>query len=239
MLHEQRVERDPVRSVQDVAETGLGLGRGPRADDPEPVDDPVDVGIDGDRRDAVAEDEHAVRGLRPDPREIGQRLEGRGDLPSVPREERPGAVADDPGLHVVETGRPDQRFDRPGGGAGERRGVGVAREQAGARGIGVRVAGPLGKDRTDEHLERVLGVVSQVRRAPVPGPVEGAQPIEDRLPVGSLGSHRRAAHSASLAATPPATGTWEAATGAGGPSPGSERSGSSDAREPRNSSPTR
>ncbi len=160
MLDEQRIEGDPVAPVEEFAEPGLGLLGPVRADDPQPIRDAVDVGVDRDRRDPVREDEHAVRGLRADPRQRGQLVERRRDRPPEPVEERARAVPDRARLDVVESGPTDQGFDRPGRGAGERRGVGVAGEQARRRDIGVLVARALGEDRSDQDLKRVLGVVA-------------------------------------------------------------------------------
>jgi hypothetical protein len=89
VLNEERVEGDPVTGVDPLAEGGFGLlGRaGPH--DAEAVRDPMDVRVDGDRRDPVAEDEHAVRGLGPDPGEGDERLELPRNGPSEPVEDLP------------------------------------------------------------------------------------------------------------------------------------------------------
>ena len=222
MLDEQRVDRDPVAGVYGRAEALLGLLRGRRAHDPEAVGDPVDVGVDGDRRDPVAEDEDAVRGLRPDAGQREQRLVVPGHRSPVLLEDRPRARADDPALRPVEADRPHDRLEHPRVGSGERPRVREPCEEPGARDVGVRVARPLGEDRPDEHLERVLGVVAQVRPAPVPGAVERREPVEQELPV-ERPRLPRAGHGCS----------------GGGPWPGSLRSGSSVAPSSRRSSPTR
>ena len=239
MLDEERVERDPVLRVEHLAQRRFGLLGGPGPHDAEPVRDAVDVRVDRDRRDPVAEDEDAVRRLRADPGQRRQRLEAARDLPVEPVEHRRGAGPDHAGFDPVEAGRPDQRLEVGRTRPGERRGVGVAREEARARDVGVRVARPLREDRADQHLERVLGVVAQVRRAPVPGPVELREPVEDLFPLpgGEAGGRRH----------PPPPGGERALgrpEGSAGPGsavsrPGSERSGSSSPFFARRSSPTR
>lgn len=96
-------------------------------------------------------------------------------------------------------------------------------EELGARPVGRRIAGPLGEDRPDKDLERVLGVVSKIGDPPVAPAVERAQPVEDRLPWERI----RCGHS-----RPPE---------GGGVDPGSERSGSSSppGSSARRSSPIR
>jgi len=233
VLDEQRVHRDPEARVDPLAERRLRLLGRPGPDDAEPVRDPVDVRVDRDRRDPVAEDEHAVRGLRPDPGERDELVERARDRPSEPPEDLAGAGADDPRLDPVEPSRADEplQLGRPGPGEGRR--VREPAEQERARPVGVRVARALGEDRADEHLERVLGMVPQVRPPPVPGPVERAQAVEEPLPVergrrGS-GTHR---------CSPPPR--WAlAASRTAVVSPGSERSGSSRSSGSRRSSPTR
>ena len=238
MLDEERVEGDPVPGVDDLPETGLRLRRGPGPEDPEAVDDAVDVGIDRDRRYRVAEDEDAVRGLRADPGERGQLVERPGNHSSEALEELPGALSDRPPLDVVEAGRADQSLDRPGIRPRERRGVRVPREELGARDVRVRVPCPLGEDRSDEDLERVLGVVPEVGRAPVAGPVERREPVEDRLPEAGP-RRRRRTHRNEPAPTRSRSAGAGRDAGTTDPRPGSERSGSSDARLPFRSSPTR
>jgi hypothetical protein len=226
VLDEQRVERYPVAPVDDPGELGLGLLGALRSDDPEPVGDPVHVGVDRDRGDAVAEDEDAVRRLRADVGEAHERVELPRHRAAEFREDRPRAVAHRAALHPVETRRADERLDLGRGGRGERRRVGEPGEEAGARGVGVRVARPLREDRADQHLERVLGVVPEVRGPPVARAVERRQPVEDRLPVprGEAGHGH---------------GRVRGALGAVS-IPGSERSGSSSAPpSARRSSPTR
>ena len=239
MLHEQRVKGYPVRRVDHLPERGFGLLGGPRPDHAEPVRDPVHVGVDRDRRDAVPEHEHAVRGLRPDARERREEVERAGDLALETVEDRPGARADDPGLHPVEPGRTDQRLEAPRARPGERWRVGVAREEPGARDVGVRVPGPLREDRADQHLERILGVVPQVRGPPVPGAVERRQPVQDLLPVGRTEA-RRGIHGSGLARGPErARPGAEFASSVVRSRPGSERSGSSSPFLLRMSSPMR
>jgi hypothetical protein len=119
----------------------------------------VHVGVDRDRRDPVAEDQHAVRGLRADARERRQLLEG---LRYRTVEPVPDLSRDDPehaGLHVVEAGHPDERLDVGALRAGERGSVREPGEETRARDVRVRVARALREDRADEDLERVLGVV--------------------------------------------------------------------------------
>lgn len=233
MLHEQRVEGDPVLPREDLAQPRLGLLGRPGANDTEAIRDPVDVGVDRDRGNAVAEDEHAVRRLRPDRRERRQRFEGARHDPAEPGEDLPRARPDRTGLGVVEPRSPDQRLDRPGGGAGEGGRVGKAGEEPRAGRVGRLVPGPLGEDRPDQHLERILGVVPEVRGPPVPREVQLREPVEDRFPVGggelAQRDRPRAAGRGGLSV---------AASGGRGPTPGSERSGSSGSpRTSRNSSP--
>ena len=233
MLDEEGVHGDPEPWVDPVPEGGLRLFGRPGPHDPEPVRDPMDVGVDRDRRDPVAKDEDAVRGLRTDPGKRDELVERAGDRAPEPLEELPRARPDHPGLHAVEAGRADERLHLRGAGAGEGRCVREAGEQPGARPVGVRIARPLGKYCPDEHLERVLGVVAQVRPSPVARAVERAQAVEQPFPVerraGSPSGHRGPL-------------SWEG-TRTSGPvaaaSPGSERSGSSRSSAPRRSSPIR
>ncbi len=238
MLDEQRIERNPVLRVDDRPQRLLGLFGALRAYHAEAVRDPVDVGIDGNGGDPVAEDEHAVRGLGTDAGERRELLVGTGDDPVEPGEQGARAVAHDAGLHVIESRRPDERLDRGGAGRGERRRVRVPCEQEGARAVGVRVLRPLGEDRPDHHLERVLGVVAQVRTAPVARAVERRQPVEHRFPFGRPETRRAAHRRARVRAGAPGRPSSPASTFGGAPSPGSERSGSSWSA-PRRSSPTR
>lgn len=231
MLDEERVERQPVPLGEPAAQRRLGrLGRiGPH--DPEAVREPVDVGVDRDPRDPVAEDQHAVRRLRADARQRRELRERPRDGPSESIEDRPGAGADDPGLRPVEPHRVDPAFHLERGGRGERRGVREPREQARRRDVRLLVPRPLREDRPDQDLERVLGVVAQVRPPPVPRPVERREPVEELLPVERRGrrrAHGRAPGRAGAAAPPGAVSV-----------PGSERSGSSAASAGRTSSPIR
>ena len=226
MLDEERIEGDPVAAVDDARQRRFGLLGALRPHDAEPVRDPVDVGVHGDRRDAVAEDEDAVRRLGSD---VGQAHQG-GILPRDDAaelgEDRLRAVPDGPALDPIEAGRPDERLDRVGRGRGERGRVGEPGEQPGARGVGVRVARALGEDRPDQHLERILGVVPQVRGPPIARAVQRREPVEDRLPVAGGEPRRRHVR--------PRADTGAVST------PGSERSGSSSAPPScRRSSPTR
>ncbi len=235
MLHEQRVDRDPVLARQHVPQTELRLLRAPGPDDTEAVRDPVHVRVDRDRGDVVAEDEHAVRGLRADPGKARQLLERPGHGAAEPVEHLARAVADEPRLRVVEPGLADQRLDLRRSGRREAGRVGESREQAGARPIGRLVARALGEDGADHHLERVLGVVPQVRGPPLPPVVEGGEPVEHRDPVeiGRRGHERRL--DVARAGDGGAVGS-----GGRGPTPGSERSGSSwRPCASRSSSPTR
>jgi hypothetical protein len=66
VLDEERIDRDPVARIDRLAESRFGLFGSPGPDDAETVRDAVHVGVDRDRRDPVAEDEDAVRGLGAD-----------------------------------------------------------------------------------------------------------------------------------------------------------------------------
>ncbi len=227
MLDEQRVQRDPVPNVDRLPQGRLGLLGALRPHDPEAVRDPVDVRVDGDRGDPVPEDEHAVRRLRSDAAESGEGrvVPGRDPAELVP--DRARDLPDYLRLRPVEPRRPDETLHLGGRRAREGVRVGVPGEQGRARAVGVRVLRPLREDRPDQDLERVLGVVAQVRPAPVAGPIELRQPVEDKLPVERRpGGHRP---SGGAAGDP----------GAGRSCPGSERSGSSAVSGPRISSPTR
>ena len=239
MLHEERVERDPVPRIDARPQACFGLGRGARSDDAQAVRDAVHMRVDRDRRDRIAEHEDAVRRLRPDARQRGQLVERSRHVPSEPVEERSGARADRPRLDPVEPGRADQALDRPGIGPGERRGVRIATEELRARDVRVRVPGPLGQDRAHQDLEGVLRVVAEVRGAPVSRPIQLGEPVEDGLP--ELGAQRRrGAHRTDPAPTRSVSlGARRASDGRRVPRPGSERSGSSEARPPLSSSPTR
>jgi hypothetical protein len=226
VLDEQRVQRDPVLLRHHPGERLLGLFGGPGVHDAEPVRDPVDVGVDGDRGDAVAEDEDAVRRLRSDPRELEQGGEVARHDPVEAVADLDRALPDLARLHPIEAGDPDERLDLFGARRGERARVGEPSEQPGARDVGVRVARALGEDRPDEDLERILRVVPEVRASPIPGTVQCGETVQDRLPRERgrpARRHRRFPASGGRASTP-----------------GSERSGSS-SYDPsaRRSSPTR
>jgi hypothetical protein len=233
VLDEEGVERDPVAGGDHPLERRFGLLRAPGPNEPEPVRDPVDVRIDGDRGQPVAEDEDAPGGLRPDPREGDQLAARARDLAAVALEELPGARTDPSRLGPIEPDRPDQRLELGDRRPGERPGVRVPGEQRGRGDVRRLVAGPLGEDRADEHLERVLRVVAQVRDPPVPRPVEAREAIEDRLPI------ERAGRRGGQAPLPGPAGPRERRGGRAPSRPGSERSGSSPPAAPRSSSPTR
>jgi hypothetical protein len=239
VLDEERVERDPVPFGDDLPQLCLRLYGGPRPHDPEPVRDAVDVGVHRDRGDRVAEDEDAVRGLGSDPPDRLELRERPRDDPAEPVADLACALADHPGLRMVEAGLPDQGFDlaRIGGGEGGR--VRVPGEQSGARDVGVRVAGALREDGADQHLEGILGVVPQVRTSPVAPAVERAQPVEELVPPHPV-RPREYGHDRPTVRREPAGGSTPAGSGTCSPRPGSERSGSSIASEAaRKSSPTR
>jgi hypothetical protein len=233
VLDQERVHGDPVPSVDRLPQRRLGLLRRARADDPQSVRDPVDVGVDGDRRDPVTEDENAVRGLRPDAGQGDQLIERLRNRSPEPLEDFAGDDPEHPRLHPVESGRADERLDLRATRPGEGPRIGEPGEQPRARDIGVRVPCPLGEDRSDEHLERVLGMVTQVRASPVPGVVERTEPVEQTLPVERSG-RLRVRHPAPL--RPPASTAVERLELE---TPGSERSGSSTSSPSRRSSPTR
>jgi hypothetical protein len=227
VLDQERVERKPEPLGKDATERLLGLFGGPGPHHPESIGETVDVGVDRNPREAVAEHQHAVRRLRPDPRqrrELGERP--RND-PAEPVEDLAGALPDEPGLGTIEADRMDQRLDHPRRRRGQRGGVRILREQARGRHVGLLVARALGEDRPDQHLERVLRVVAEVRGPPVARPVELAQPIEEPLPVVRPGKGR--VH------RPVLRGDAAGAVSV----PGSERSGSSAVSFERTSSPIR
>ena len=226
MLHQERVQRDPVPGRDRPPQLRLGLLRALGADQPEPVRDPVDVGVDRDRRDPVAEDQDAVRGLRSDPGKARERREVARHRPLEPRQDLRRAAADRARLRAVESRAPDQRLDLLDRRGGERLGGTEPREKGGARDVGRLVPGALGEDRPDQDLERVLGVVPEIGDPPVAGAVVPAEPVEDRGPREPRGRHGR-----------------PAPIGSPGPArPGSERSGSSRSApgvRARRTSPTR
>lgn len=90
----------------------LRLFRRPGADHTEAVRDAVDVRVHRDRGDPVAEDEHAIRGLRSDAREREQLFQRAGDLSAPSFEKDPSTLTDDLRLGVVEAGEADQPLDR-------------------------------------------------------------------------------------------------------------------------------
>jgi len=230
VLDEERVQRHPVPLGDDLPQDGLGLLGAPGPGDPQPLGDPVHVGVDRHRRDAVAEDKDAVRGLRSDAGERGQRGEFSWDGPPEPLEQRLGARPDRAGLGVVEADRADAPLDFGDRRAREAGGVREPAEQRGRGDVGLLVPGTLREDRADEHLERVLRVVAEVRPAPVPRVVERREAVQEPLPVdrGRAGRRHRAG---SRPATRRSVGrpSW----------PGSERSGSSLCPRGSRSSPTR
>ena len=231
MLDEERVHRDPVAGVDPLPKRRLGLIGRTGPDDAEAVGDPVDVGVDRDRRDPIPEDQHAVRGLRSDARQRDERVVLLRDLAAEPVEDLASDPTDHPGLHPVEPGHPDQRLDlrRPSVGQGLR--VREPGEQLRAGGIGVGVPRPLREDGADQDLERVLGVVAQVRAAPVAGMIERREAIEQPFPIELRGP--------GPPRQPLALPSRPGVAGATAETPGSERSGSSVSSAPRSSSPTR
>jgi hypothetical protein len=232
VLDEQRVHGDPEALVHPLPERRLGLLGSPGPNDAEPVRDAMHVRIDRYRGDPVAEDEHAVRGLRPDTTDRHELLEGSryGAVETV--EDIASARPDHARLHVVEPGPSNERFDLGGRRAGERDRVREPGEQPGARRVRVRIAGALGEDCPDEDLERVFGVVAQIRPTPIPRAVKRAQAVEEPLPIERGG--RGTLHPGPLRGE----GADEVAV-AGPVTPGSERSGSSGSPSARRSSPTR
>jgi hypothetical protein len=235
VLHEQGVERDPVALGEPGPQPFLGLLRRAGPNDSQPVRDPVDVGIDRDGRDSVAEDEDAIRGLRTDPGKGDELLERVGNLSGEPVEYRPSAGPEGPRLLPVESDDSDERLDLRRGSPRERRSIGIPREEPGRRDVGLLVAGPLGKNRSDQHLERVLGMIPQIRGPPIPYPVERRETVQEELPVEF--GRTVSAHGA-------LRGEFLGRTEVGsvprfGPMPGSERSGSSASWADRTSSPTR
>jgi len=193
VLDEQRVDGDPEARVHPLAELRFGLLGRSGAHDAETVGDAMHVGVDRDRRDPVPEDQDAVRGLGTDARKGGELLEGPGHGTAEALEDLVRDLPEDPRLHVIEAGHPDERLDLGAPRSGERGRVREPSEEARARDVRVRVARSLGEDRADQHLERVLGVVPKVRATPVPRPVEGAEPVEEAFPVerdrGALARH--------------------------------------------------
>ncbi len=143
MLDQERVERDPVASGDGATERLFRLFRGAGAHEPEPVRNTVDVGVDRDRRDPVAEDQDAVRRLRPYPREARELGKGTGDVSMKALENRSSAPRQDTGLRAVEPGRPDQGLEVGRTRAREELRVRVAREQPGAGDVGRLVPRPL------------------------------------------------------------------------------------------------
>jgi len=231
VLYEQRIDRDPVPAVDRPGERPLGLLGRAGAHDAQPVRDPVDVGVDRDRRDPVPEDEHAVRRLRPHAPQARQFLERLRDDPAEAPEDLARDLADDAGLGVVEPGSSDQRLDGRGGRAGQGGRIGVLGEQSRARDVGRLVPGPLGEYRPDQYLERVLGVIAQVGGPPIAGAVEARQSVEQGLPVERSVGH--------AAPAPRRDRRPEGAGSDGSVTPGSERSGSSLDPDGRKSSPMR
>jgi len=220
VLNEQGIQRDPESFRDRPAEGLLGFFGSTGTYDSETVRDPMDMGVDRDRGDSVAEDENAVRGLRTDPAQAGQLLERAGNLAAEPVEELSRARSDDPRLHPIEPGGADQRLDLPRARTGEAGCVGKSSEQERARSVGVRVPRALREDRADQHLERVLRMVAQVRATPISGPVERAQPIEKAFPIDPGRAARR--HARVLRPV-----VASSRVSVGWLTPGSERSGSS------------
>ncbi len=222
MLDQERVDGDPVPLGDGGPEGGLRLLGGLRPDHAEPVRDPVDVGVDRHPRDPVPEHEHAVRGLGADAWERRQLLEGLGDDAPEPLEDLPRRRPDRPRLGVVEIDLANPGLDPPNRRLRKARRIREACEESRRRGVGALVPRPLGEDRADQYLERVLGMVAEVRDPPVAGVIERAEPVEERLPVERRVPRHRC-------------------TTSGDPTPGSERSGSSAGRPSTSaiSSPTR
>ena len=83
-------------------------------DEAEPVGDPVDVGVHGDRRLVEPVDQDAVRGLPSDRVKGEQALQVVGDLPAELFDDLLGDPYHVPGLDVVEPHRPYQLLHLPG-----------------------------------------------------------------------------------------------------------------------------
>lgn len=160
MLDEEGVERNPVPLGHHFPELRFGLRGSTRPDDAEAIRDSVNVGIDGDRRDPVAEHQDAVRGLGTNAGERDELVIRPGHDTAETREELLGDRSNDPGFRMVEAGRPDEGLDLGLAGPGQRPRVRKFGEQLVARPIGVLVPSPLREDRADQNLERVLRVVS-------------------------------------------------------------------------------
>ena len=222
MLHEQGVERYPEPARDDLSKARFRLLGGTRADHAEAIGDAMDVGVHGDRRNPVTENEDTVGRLRPYRGQRYELLEGLRNRPRETVEDFGRARAQRPSLGAIEPRTVDERLDLACGGSSERLRIGVAREEAGAGRVGRLVAGPLREDGADEDLERALRVVSKVGLPPIPGMVEGGEAVEHALPVDL----RPLRHGAL-----PRAGRWDGVGGSSatgrGPKPGSDRSGSS------------
>lgn len=233
MLDEQRVHGDPKAWVHPFPQGRLGLFGSAGPHDAEPVRDAMHVRVHRDRRDAVPEDEHAVGGLRSDAGKRGEFLERPGHGAAETVEDLLRARPDRARLHPIVSGRADERLDLGRLRSGQRDRVREPGEQPGARMGGVRVPRTLGEDRPDEDLERVLGVVTEVRPSPIPSSVEPAESVEEPLPI-ERGRAGRAFHP-----DPVRFAACDENAGAGAGTPGSDRSGSSLSSPERRSSPTR
>jgi hypothetical protein len=110
VLHEERIERDPVPAIHDLPQPPLRfLGRA-RSHDPEPVGDPMDMRVDRDRRDPVSEHQDAVGRLRPDAGQRGQLLQRPGNLTVEPIQDLLSDLADRSRLDPVEPRSVDESF---------------------------------------------------------------------------------------------------------------------------------
>src|SRR2546429_3726642 len=105
---EELIDVKPEFFRDGLHETLFRLFRGFRADQTEPVADPVHVGVRGNPRFAEPVHEHAVRRLRPDLRKRNQFLVGPGDCAAVLIEEDPAHVLNLERLLAVEADRLDQ-----------------------------------------------------------------------------------------------------------------------------------
>src|SRR5436305_1375161 len=105
---EELIDVKPEFFRDGLHETLFRLFRGFRADQTEPVADPVHVGVRGNPRFAEPVHEHAVRRLRPDLRKRNQFLVGPGDCAAVLIAEDPAHVLNLERLLAVEADRLDQ-----------------------------------------------------------------------------------------------------------------------------------
>src|SRR5207245_1718093 len=133
------------------------------AGEPEPLGDPEDVGVHGDRRLAEGISQDDVGRLEADPRQRRQRVARPGNLAPVALDQRPRHADDRARLRAKEARRVDQALERPEIGLRPVARRPVLCEERGRHPVHALVCALGGQDRRDQELERVREVEGDLR----------------------------------------------------------------------------